>query len=96
MIEIRKGFSVFVVWLIAIVKQFCVYNIKKMRKIISKNPFTMKINGEFEFISNTDLDSKIKKAHEAFLIHSKRRVQERADMIGNLGNTIEKNKKQLS
>lgn len=56
----------------------------------------MKINGEFEFISNTDLDNKIKKSHDAYLIHSKRRIQERADMIGSLGNTIDKNKKQLS
>lgn len=67
-----------------------------MRKILSKNPFTKKINGEFEFISNADLDNKIKKAHEGYLIHSKRRPQERADMIGSLGNVFEKNKKDIS
>lgn len=46
-----------------------------MRKIVSKNPFSRKINAEFEFISNNDIDIKIKKAHEGFLIHSKRRPQ---------------------
>ena len=34
-----------------------------MRRIVSKNPFTNKINGEFEFISNTQLEAKIKRAH---------------------------------
>lgn len=34
-----------------------------MRKIVSKNPFTQKINGEFEFLSNNDIDAKIKRAH---------------------------------
>lgn len=67
-----------------------------MRRIVSKNPFTNKIHGQFDHISNADLDAKIQKAHEAYLIHSKRRPQERADMIGSLGRTIEKNKKELS
>lgn len=34
-----------------------------MRKIVSKNPFTRKINGQFEFISNNDIDTKINKAY---------------------------------
>lgn len=34
-----------------------------MRKIVSKNPFTQKINGEFDFLSNSELDAKIKTAH---------------------------------
>lgn len=34
-----------------------------MRRIISKNPFTQKINAEFEFISDADLQAKIKRAH---------------------------------
>lgn len=67
-----------------------------MRRIISKNPFTSKINGEFDFIGNIELDAKIKRSHEGYLIHSKRRPQERADMIGNLGSVFEKNKTTLA
>lgn len=46
-----------------------------MRRIISKNPFTFKINGEFDFIGDAELDSKIKTAHEGFKTHSARRPQ---------------------
>lgn len=67
-----------------------------MRKIISKNPFSGKINGQFDFISNADLDAKINKCHEGYLVNSQRRPQERADLIGNLGSVFEKNKKTIA
>lgn len=52
--------------------------------------------GSSSSYSGPELEAKIQKSHEAFLIHSKRRPGSRADIIGSLGGTIEKNRKDLS
>ena len=56
-----------------------------MRRILSKNPFTGKIHQEFDFISNAELEKKIKRAEEGFKVQSQRSIKERAEMIHNLG-----------
>ena len=46
-----------------------------MRKIVSRNPFSGKLNAEFDFLSTSELDTKIEKAEIGYEIHRKRTIK---------------------
>ena len=67
-----------------------------MRKIISRNPFSGKLNAEFDFLRRSELDKKIERAEAGYQIHRKRSIKERGEMIGSLGSVVSKNKSKIS
>lgn len=62
-----------------------------MRKIISRNPFTGQIRKEYDYLTNQQLEEKIKRAEEGFAVQGKRTIQERAKLIANMGKVFEHN-----
>ena len=62
-----------------------------MRRIISKNPFTGQIRKEYDYLTNQQLEEKIKRAEEGFTVQGKRTIQERAKLIANMGKVFEHN-----
>lgn len=71
-------------------------NISKMRRILSRNPFTAEVRQEFNYLSNAELDQKLDRAEKAYEVHSKRTILERAALIKRLGESIEKRFKDAS
>lgn len=62
----------------------------KMRRFISRNPYTGKVLREFEFISDTELDKKIEKGSEAVKLMSGVSQTEKARQCEALANVMEK------
>jgi acyl-CoA reductase-like NAD-dependent aldehyde dehydrogenase len=62
-----------------------------MRRIISKNPFTGQIRKEYNYLTNQQLEEKIKKAEEGFAVQGKRTFTERAKLIANMSKVFEHN-----
>lgn len=56
-----------------------------MRTIVSRNPYTGQVDEIVKFISNEELHEKLERSAAAFKIHRNRTIQERAQLIKNLG-----------
>lgn len=67
-----------------------------MRKIISKNPYTGQLRETVNFLTNQELDAKIKRAEQGFEIQKKRTIQERASILGRLGDALQDKLKEAS
>ena len=61
-----------------------------MAKAISTNPFTEKVNAEFETLSRDALDKKIRKAHETFLVWKDTPKSEKKRLMLALADTMDK------
>lgn len=61
-----------------------------MATLQSINPFTEELNGEFETLTIEELDEKINKAHEAYLIWKNIPSSKKKELFLNLANELEK------
>lgn len=67
-----------------------------MSKIISKNPYTLEINAEFETLSKEQIDEKIDIAHKAYLSWKNLENYEKRKLFLNLANVIDEKKEELA
>lgn len=67
-----------------------------MPKIISKNPYTLEINAEFEILTKEQIDEKINIAHKSYLAWKNTPKTEKKKLFLNLADLIEKNREVLA
>lgn len=67
-----------------------------MSKIISKNPYTLEINAEFETLSKEQIDEKINIAHKAYLSWKNLEAYEKRKLFLNIANIIDEKKEELA
>lgn len=65
-------------------------------KLISLNPFSEEVNGEFEFLTEEEIQKALSRSREAFAVWKNTGFKERAGRIFRLGEILLKNKKQYA
>lgn len=67
-----------------------------MSKIISKNPYTLEINAEFETLAKEQIDEKINIAHDTYLSWKKLEAYEKRKLFLKLANIVDEKKEELA
>ncbi|WP_265564158.1 NAD-dependent succinate-semialdehyde dehydrogenase [Sphingomicrobium arenosum] len=65
-------------------------------RITTINPATEEEIDHFDLISDGDAEAAIQRCHDAFVLWSQRPAEERAEIIGSIGETLAKNKEALA